>query len=319
MDPGRHMNPDGERPVRIAGIVGVKDEVELIVPCIERLRAAGVDPIVVLDDHSTDGTAELVDRLARDLGSGLMRYPREGDPDELFDRNGPLIGPLIERHAPDWILFTDADEFWVAADGDLGTALRSTDVDALTVERYNVPLMEPPFAPTSGTADGPFLDAPIVVRKEQVTRSRMDEDPRQRWVTAAIRPRVLCRTSRFGGYQLGAHGARGIHGAPLTAPTADRIVIVHVPFTTPERFTRKVTNARAFLTRWAAQYTGQTAWHWRRWIEAADAGRLDAEFQRELMTASMVRALIDDGTTSTARALLGLGEMPSSVGTSGRV
>jgi hypothetical protein len=249
----------------------------------------------------------------------LTRYLRQGDPDELFDRNGPLIGPLIERHAPDWILFTDADEFLMAADGDLGPMLRSTDVDALTVERYNVPLMQPPFAPTSGATDGPFLDAPIVVRKEQVTRSRMDEDPRQRWVTAAIRPRVLCRTSRFGGYQLGAHGARSIDGAPLAAPIADRIVIVHVPFTTPERFARKVTNARAFLTRWSAQYTGQTAWHWRRWIEAADAGRLDAEFERELVAAETVRAWTEDGTIATARALMALDDVSLWPGVAGRV
>lgn len=310
----RHPTSDGDRPVRIAGIVGVKDEAGLIVPCIERLRAVGVDPIVVLDDHSTDGTAELVDRLALDLGAGSMRVLRDGDPDELFTRDGPLMGPLIERHAPDWILFTDADEFWVAADGGLDTALRSVDVDALAIERYNVPLMEPPFAPPSGTPDDPFLDVPIIVRRQKLTRSLMDLDPGRLWITHAIMPRVLCRTDRFGSYMIGGHGVRDIDGVPVTAPTTDRIVVVHVPFTNLERFARKVDNARVFLTRFAAQYSGESAWHWRRWIEAADAGRSDAEFERERMTASMVRRLTEDGAIATARDLLGLGDRPWSPG-----
>ena len=50
--------------MKVAAIVGVKDECDLIQPCLERLWAVGVGPILVLDDHSVDGTRDVVDRLA---------------------------------------------------------------------------------------------------------------------------------------------------------------------------------------------------------------------------------------------------------------
>ena len=306
MDPGP-PDPEGHTGMRIAGILGVKDEAALITPCIERLRAVGVDPIVVLDDHSTDGTAELVDRLAAEPGSGLTRILRDQEPDVALGRTGPVLGPLIERYAPDWILFTDADEFWVAAEGRLDASLRRVQGDALSVERFNVPLTDPPFAPLFGADDDTFLDAPVIVRRQRLTRSLMDADPVQAWSINAIMPRVICRTTRFGSFALGGHGVKDIDGAMITPALADRVVIVHVPFTTMERFSHKVANARAFLSRWAAQYQGQTAWHWRRWIDAADAGRLDLEFQRELMSASRVRALAEAGVVGTARAVLAAG------------
>jgi glycosyltransferase involved in cell wall biosynthesis len=290
--------------MRIAGIIGVKDEADLIVPCIERLRAVGVDPIVVLDDHSTDGTAELVDRLAADPASGLTRILREEDPDVAMGRTGPVLGPLIERYAPDWILFTDADECWGTAEGRLDTALRRAESDALMVERFNVPLTVPPFAPTGGMDADPFLDAPIIVRKQTLTRSLMDADPDQPWVMHSIMPRVICRTARFGCFALGGHGATDVDGAVITPAPTDHVAIVHVPFTTGDRFANKVANARAFLTRWAAHYQGEAAWHWRRWIDADDAGRLDLEFQRERMSPARVRALTEAGVVGTARARL---------------
>src|SRR4249919_73619 len=99
--------------MRIAAVVGVKDEAALIVPCIERLRAIGVGPIVVLDDQSSDGTARIVDGLAADPDLRSTRVLRVGAPGTTLARKGPVLGPLIARHDPEWILFTDADEFWL--------------------------------------------------------------------------------------------------------------------------------------------------------------------------------------------------------------
>ena len=48
---------------RIAAYLGVKDEVELIEPCIAHLRSIGVEHIMACDMSSTDGTAEVLEGI----------------------------------------------------------------------------------------------------------------------------------------------------------------------------------------------------------------------------------------------------------------
>src|SRR5687768_15882601 len=47
-----------------AAVLGVKDEVELIGACVDRLRRIGVERIRVLDAGSTDGTLDVLASLA---------------------------------------------------------------------------------------------------------------------------------------------------------------------------------------------------------------------------------------------------------------
>ena len=51
--------------MKIAACLGVKDEIEMIRPVIENLRAIGVDHIIASDAHSTDGTSDILAELAR--------------------------------------------------------------------------------------------------------------------------------------------------------------------------------------------------------------------------------------------------------------
>ena len=60
---GRANRPSRHRKrhrLRIAAILGVKDEVELIEGTIAHLRAIGVELIVVWDVNSTDGTQDIL-------------------------------------------------------------------------------------------------------------------------------------------------------------------------------------------------------------------------------------------------------------------
>jgi hypothetical protein len=245
--------------MRIAAVIGVKDEAELIVPCIERLHAIGVGPIVVLDDHSTDGTAELVDRLASTMDGTLTRVVRTRQMPPVHDRAGPVLGPLIEEHRPDWVLFTDADEFWVCRDGQLVSALGVTASDALSIERFNVPLMSPPFIPISGLAAAMFLEAPIIVKRTRLSPDLMRLAPHQRWIMHAVMPKLVCRTERVGSFSAGGHAVTAPDGSRIVPAPAGEITIVHVPFTTLPRFVRKVDNARHFLDRWSKHYPGEAA------------------------------------------------------------
>lgn len=270
--------------MRIGAVIGVKDEAELIAPCIERLEAIGVEAIVVLDDNSTDGTAEVVDALAACKAGQLRRVTFAPDLKENLHRDGPALRLLIGDHAPDWILFTDADEFWLPAGEDLRAIAERTVTDALLVDRFNIPLTEVAFAPEHGADPQPFLDAPLIVERARLTLASV-RDSNARWVMNTIAPKMLCRTDRFVAFEAGMHSAFASDGARLNTSVPADVVIVHAPLTTYARFERKVGNARAFFARWIKDYPGEMAWHWKHWIELKDQGKLRNEFERQRMSA----------------------------------
>jgi hypothetical protein len=126
---------------RIAAFLGVKDEVELFDQSIAHLRAIGVDYIMACDMSSTDGTAEILEKYRSDDFSILTltdaALSDEAAPDDTwFSQN-------LKRYTnatADWVIFLDADEFWLPASGSLKDCEAFSVADVLTVERFNVPL-----------------------------------------------------------------------------------------------------------------------------------------------------------------------------------
>ncbi len=286
--------------MRIGAVVGVKDEAELIVPCIERLEAIGVDAIVVLDDHSTDGTGEVVDERAAHSGGRLRRVTFAPNLRENLHRDGPALQPLIADHAPDWILFTDADEFWLPAVGGLREIVARAETEALLVDRFNTPLTEGVLALGRGDDPALFLDAPLIVKRDRLTSSSMREGE-VRWVMNAIAPKMICRADRLAAFEPGSHAARSAAGSRLTTSVPADLVILHAPLTTYTRFERKVENARAFFARWIKDYPGEMAWHWKHWIKLKDQGGLREEFERQRMRNGELVALQREGVIMSAR------------------
>ena len=74
--------------------------------------------------------------------------------------------------------------------------------------------------------------------------------------------------------------------------------------TTLDRFVRKVGNAREFFRSYGESYPGDAAWHWKRWVDLADRGLLDAEFEAQRMGESEMNRLVDLGAIERADAVL---------------
>jgi glycosyltransferase involved in cell wall biosynthesis len=294
----------GAAKVKVAAIVGVKDECDLIQPCLERLWAVGVEPILVLDDHSVDGTCDVVDRLASRSPAPLARTTFSPDFGQNMLVDGPVVGPFVRQHSPDWLLFIDSDEFLICINDDLPAALEGAVSPVLSIERFNVPLTNDPFVPVTGTDGGAFLGVPLITGREVLNRKLLEESVDRRWIMNQIGPKLACRPECVAQYGLGWHSVLDASGQQIPAHPAKGIVIVHLPMTTLDRFVRKVGNAREFFRNYGESYPGGAAWHWKWWVDLADRGLLDVEFEAQRMGESEMNHLIDLGAIERADAVL---------------
>ena len=124
--------------MKFAALVGVKDEVELIGACISHLRHIGVDQIVVSDYGSTDGTLDILADESRAADLSVRSVDVSTVPD--YDRWSVREVVLADLTRADWVLFLDADEFWIPASGALRDTCHLLDADVLSVERFNIAL-----------------------------------------------------------------------------------------------------------------------------------------------------------------------------------
>ena len=110
----QHVKPRAIEPVfpadtprpKVAGMLRVRNESRWIARVIESLKPLCGDRIFVMDDDSTDDTAQ----LARAAGAVVYPDPFPGEAlDEARDKNW-LTRRVIEECQPEWIFCVDGDE-----------------------------------------------------------------------------------------------------------------------------------------------------------------------------------------------------------------
>jgi hypothetical protein len=115
--------------VRLVQTLLVRDEADIVDTQIAYHLNAGVDFVIATDHESRDGTTEILESYARD--GHLHRIPVSG---EMLD--GPwrthMARLAATEHSADWVINTDADEFWMSRGGTL------KDVLAAVPEPYGV-------------------------------------------------------------------------------------------------------------------------------------------------------------------------------------
>jgi hypothetical protein len=100
----------------------VRDEADIVDDQLAYHLNAGVDFVIASDHQSTDGTTEILERYARD--GVLHRIAVTGEM-----RDGPwrthMARLAAAEYGADWIVNTDADEFWMPRGGTLSDVLAS--------------------------------------------------------------------------------------------------------------------------------------------------------------------------------------------------
>ena len=109
--------------MKVVQTLVVRDEADIVDVQIRYHLNAGVDFVVATDHQSVDGTTDILESYAR---AGVLRRISVADP---VMRDGPWRTQMARlaatEHGADWVLNTDADEFWMPRAGTLKEVLGS--------------------------------------------------------------------------------------------------------------------------------------------------------------------------------------------------
>lgn len=232
-------------------VLRVKDEVDVLGFTLEHLRVQKLDGIFVIDNGSTDGTAETISRFHERCMSGPIESwgPGSGnpwvmmadDPEVAYYQAAKMTGAaefLHDLNGAKWIIPVDADELWVTRGTPLGDYFRALpdSVDCVEFNLYN-------HFPTSGDAGyqlNPFLRI-----------AGRDPEP-------APLPKVAIRWQSGMAIHQGNHGADG----PVARVRPDCAEVRHFPWRSFEQFEKKVRNGAAAYAA-AADLPEEMGAHWR--------------------------------------------------------
>ena len=140
----------------------VRDEADIISSNIEFHLDHGVDFVVATDNLSMDATPDILRRYER---QGVLHYIHQPDDDYAQNRWVTRMARMAcTEFAADWVINSDADEFWRPESGDLKEALAEVPAscEAVSVERVNFPPRR--------SGDGDLFADLMVVREAQSMR-----------------------------------------------------------------------------------------------------------------------------------------------------
>ncbi|MBC2777457.1 glycosyltransferase family 2 protein [Parasphingopyxis marina] len=253
----------------------VRDEEDIVGQVLRYHLAAGVDHIIVTDNGSVDGTLDILTDFERAGALTLLREPGRNFAQGSWVTRMALMAR--DEYGADWILNGDADEFWLADQGDLKTAL-----------------------PASGEATA--LDCPV----RNMLRGHDDDRLAPWWETMTAR---VARPVPFEKGMDRLHGAlpapffymqlgskalvraegltrvwQGNHGADHDGREADRkpgaVTVYHYPVRSRRQFWRNIRCQGAGYAR-NAQVGALMGWQKRRWYrmlcEDGDSARAIAD------------------------------------------
>ena len=208
------------RAMKLVQTMLVRDEIDVIDAQISYHLNAGVDFLIVTDHDSRDGTSEVLESHARD--GHLLRIACSGKMYESAWRTR-MARMAATEYGADWIINTDADEFWMPRGAALKDVLSAVPFDlgvAWALTHHFVPRPEVASEFSERMTARVFAPAPI-------------NDP-----TSPYRPhaKVAHRADPEIVIRYGAHLVYS-----RLAPLTDWYVadVLHFPFRSVEQYVRK--------------------------------------------------------------------------------
>lgn len=209
-----------------------RDEIDVIKAMLDFHFANGVDQIIATDNGSVDGTFEVLEEYSKSGRLILIREPHYTHEQSFWMTRMAKIA--YSKSGADWVINSDADEFWWPTTGTLKNAFARVPptVDAITVNRSN-------FLPYPVDEEGsiPFHQRMIV--RERVSTNSLGM------------PLIgkACHRARSDAVIAPGNHAISFSGRIASKFNCSGIEIMHFPVRSYEQYERKIRQGSQALLR----------------------------------------------------------------------
>ena len=208
-----------------------RDEADILESMLRFHLEQGVDWIIATDNGSVDGSLAILQRYERQGRLQLIQEPEHTHDQAVWVTR---MARMAAQQGADWVINSDADEFWWPQQGTLKSTLAALPdgVQACRVQRSN---FLPP--PRDHRDQRPFHQRQLL--RERVSRNSLGEP---------LPPKLLHRAHSAISVSDGNHAA-ALEGQPLPAINLDAIEILHVPIRSYGQLERKIRQGAEALQR----------------------------------------------------------------------
>lgn len=255
-------------PNRLAMILLVRNEIDVIELNIRFHAAMGINKFLVMDNGSTDGTLEVLKNLQSDVELEIVENPKG-----LYQQSKwmtELARLAKSRFGVSHVIPNDADEFWVPRDFQSLPDFVDASAAVQSVHRYNRLLTaeqverQYPFFASEYVVESPILySGEIQKSNDNVSMQLVKISPK-----VIVQPRGLIKIK--GGNHRADHMKRW-----SKTKNAD-IEVHHFPIRSYKQFHANIENRQHLLDKPNVKMGP----HYRRWVKQILDGRLEEEFAR---------------------------------------
>ena len=248
----------------------VKNEADIIEKNIRHHVKAGVDNFVIMDNNSSDGTREILEKLSKEYEITIIDEKGVYSQAKWMTK---LTHIARKKYNPDWLIPNDADEFWYS-EKSLKDTIKSKK-RVLTVDRFNFLLEENKKWFESEWR----VENPVFYRKNtQLSAERISI------ILTKISPKVIINPKGLLWIRGGNHKALNIFDFRDYFRHYDKIKrfekvkVFHFPIRSFEQFKKNIENRKKLLK--AGAKMGP---HYKRWVKLLNKGKLEEEFYNNLV------------------------------------
>lgn len=251
--------------MKVFGIVVVRNEADVIRLSLLHHLGLGLDTVLVLDNASTDGTAELLERMSRD--DPRIRWSTDAGLFYQVEARTALAREAL-RQGADWVVPFDADEFWWVKRGALRDKMAASTAGALYAPVINFIQRRDQLSP--------FETALLTMTRRPPRPIGLGEASIDAGEIAFIEmrypPKCVFRPTPEVVVEPGNHDITGAAG-PMQE--AFGMACLHAPLRNRASLERKAEHGlRALETGSPPDHS----WHLKRWARLGAAGSLEAEW-----------------------------------------
>ena len=272
----------------------VRDEEDILASNLDFHLQQGVDFFIITDNLSVDGTPDIAHEYVR---AGVAQYLHEtGDDYSQHQWVTRMARMAALDHAADWVINSDADEFWLPANGfrTVKDALDSVslNVSAVVVQRYN-------FVPLNWERGTDPIEEMIF--RERESRGFSGEP---------LPPKVAHRALSDVSIDQGNHGVR--RGSTALEGIDGPLRIFHYPLRYYKQFENKIAKGGAAYAR-NGEFAPGYGHAWRALYAIWQTGGLPAYFGTKILAPEQIQERLKNGTLvldrTTADILTGVARL----------